>query len=102
MQKRIAHRIRLAIAVIGMILSMAVIFAVPLQAEAAEQNVTMTSCKLNSSGKKLTVKAKVRKVQHRLHQPKQKKERLHLRSTIKVPCYIRNLLWHISLEVNIR
>ncbi len=61
MQKRIAHRIRLAIAVIGMILSMAVIFAVPLQAEAAEQNVTMTSCKLNSSGKKLTVKAKVKK-----------------------------------------
>ena len=61
MQKRITHRIRLAIAVIGMILSMAVIFAVPLQAEAAEQNVTMTSCKLNSSGKKLTVKAKVKK-----------------------------------------
>ncbi len=61
MQKRIAHRIKLMVAVIGMILSMAVIFAVPLQAEAAEQNVTMTSCKLNSSGKKLTVKAKVKK-----------------------------------------
>ena len=34
--------------------------AEPLSLQAAEQPVTVTSCKLNSSGKKLTVKAKVK------------------------------------------
>lgn len=45
-----------AILLLGGILAM----AEPLSLQAAEQPVTVTSCKLNSKGKKLTVKAKVK------------------------------------------
>ena len=47
----------------ALLLLLAVIFAAAVKSEpihAATRNVTMKSCKLNASGKKLTVKAKVK------------------------------------------
>lgn len=61
MQKTIWSRIRLGMAAVILLLGIFIIMWKPTSAQAAEQPVSITSCKLNSSGSKLTVKAKVKK-----------------------------------------